>query len=85
MSVHFLLLRRCPVPARRDSIGLCATRIDGELAIVEQFRADQCFVAVCQGDCDQTCLSQKQFRTFEKEFLLLAAIREFDDIDTDQF
>ena len=25
------------------------------------------------------------YRTFEKEFLLLAAIREFDDIDTDQF
>ena len=25
------------------------------------------------------------YRTFEKELLLLAAIREFDDIDTDQF
>ena len=25
------------------------------------------------------------YQTIEKEFLLLAAIREFDDIDTDQF
>ena len=25
------------------------------------------------------------YRTFEKEFLLLAVIREIDDIDTDQF